>query len=562
MSDAVITMTGNSAQLVAENEKANKTIDRLTVKLQAASKAGREQAQMEREGIRLTKEHASAMELYALRVEKADKLLKAGTITVTTHRREVEAANRALADSRPAGALQQQLSLLASQVTTVGAIGLAWKAASVEFDNYVERQKKQAEATISFADASREMMLNFVPDATMGVADLKPAIDKISRETGADQAQVAQAFSDTFSSKGDMPNKGATEFVAQAFRLAPKSPELAKEMAARALDLSAQTGVADPKSLLGFLSQVQGQSRITSMPQLGKQGVPAILGGMKGGASLEQSAELFAAINNLMKDAEGANSKTAMLQLVGQLTDEEKMKKAGLSKAFAGKGVMDRLAMLQGDQKLADKFLKADGVSFEVQAKPFIEGLVRGDAASMAALGATRKGIGGIDASSPAAFEELVKRIESGPGQSTSQLDAKLGAIVSTELIGGNLADAGVVRERLFNAEKGILGGKVQEVYGPDFLSIPGLKAQFDAGAGTPQERGIQVLQTEMAYRRQNWSEDQYAGPNAKLQEMVDLLKASLDEQRKGNAGQNAPQAPQVPLFGNDPALNPQPGAR
>lgn len=507
----------------------------------------------------IVERNRTALEKYTDRVAAAKKALDSGRLTQEQYRREVAAANKELADAAPVSALQQQLQALATMATAVGAIRMAWKLASAEFDNYIARQKAAKDETISFADASREMMLNFTPDATMGVDALGPAIEKISKETGADQKNVAQAFSDAFSSKGDLTNKAATDFVAQAFRIAPKNPELAKELSARAMDLAGQTGVQDPKSLLGFLSQVQGQSRITSMPQLGKQGVPAILGGMKGGASLEQSAELFATINNLMKDAEGANSKTAMLQLVGQLMDEEKMTKAGLGKTFAGKGVMERLGMLQRDQKLADKFLKAEGVSFEIQAKPFIEGLVRGDAPSLTAMGAVQKGIKGIDATSPKAFDALVKQIESGPGQGVAALDAQLGAAVQGELVNGAGATAGAVRDRLFG-EKGVLSGNVQNLVGPDFVRKKTLGGLFEAkllGGASPQEAGIAALEAEMLDRSNRWSQQESTDQNRLLQETVTILRQQLEEQRKANANAAAPPAPGQPLVGGgNPALN------
>jgi hypothetical protein len=561
VSDAVITLTGKVDQLIAENEKANKSIDKLTLALHKLSKEGRQQAKDEKEGMQVTKEHASAMEMYALRVERADRLLKAGTITAATHRREIEKANAELSSEKPVNALQAQLAKLATMATAIGSVRLAWKLASSEFDNYIARQKAAKDETISFADASREMMVNFVPDKTMGVGDLGAAIAKVSKETGADQKHVAQAFGDTFSSKGAATNQEATQFVAEAFKVAPKNPELAKELSARALDLSRQTGVTDPRALLGFLTEVQGKSRITSMPQLGKQGTPAILGTMKAGASLEQSAELFATINNLMADAEGANSKTATLQLVDHLMDEEKLGKAGLSKKFKGKGVMERLSMLQGDRKLADKFLNAEGMSFEIQAKPFIQGLVRGDAESMAALADTQAGISGITANSPKAFEQFLKTNNAGPGQGAAMLDARLGAAVQGQMIGGPGTDAAIVRDKLFG-EKGVLSGNVENLAGIDSLKKRQLQGSFEASllaGATPQEAGIRVLGMESIDRAKGASSGQDAIQSTRLlTEVASILQQQLDEQKKANNGGGIP--PRQPMKpGADPAMGGQP---
>lgn len=568
MSDAVITMTGDAKQLIAQYEAANKTIDKLTVKLSDAARAGRIQAQAEREGLAVTKQNATALEIYAAGLAKAERLLKAGTISQTTFNREVARLKGELSSTE--AKLSNFLGMIAKLGGAAAAIKAVGGAVTGEIDLQRERERRAADESLSYGDVLRRTTANFGADQTVSLEQLDSEYAGIQGRQGVrDRKSVARVAANAFSAKGQRTNREALDIVEQAFRFAGGDEEIANTLAGRTLDISKQTGVTDGRAVLGFLSQAQKAARITDITQLGKQGVTAMLGATAHGATAEQSAELFATVNALLADEEGANSKTAMLNLTGQLMDEKKMTKAGLSKTFAGKGVMERLTMLQKDKKLADKFLGE--ASFEVAAAPFMEKLVRGDAAAMEILKASQDTVPMLGAASAKAFESNITAMDSAPQTRAANI--------------GRQADANRQADELDKRQREALAGEADRIFEETIrkINLPGfdespiwgvpgqreiMKRNVDINRTLKGRGGVGSVKATMEMMAQGGTFSELGGTLSEadtaflLKQLIEINKLQLEEQKldreqaKKNAAPPAPPAPGQPLVGGgNPAL-------
>lgn len=573
--DAVVTIGSNQQQLIAENLRANKTIDDQAEKIFKLSKAGKEQAKNEREGIALTKQHATAMDAYSAGVAKADRLLAAGTITTTTHRREVTRLKDEL--NKSTNAAGNFLAMIAKMGGAAAALKAVGGAVAEEIDLQRERERRAADESVGYGEVLRRTTANFSPDKTLGLEELDPAYAAIQERQGVkDRKSVARVAGNAFSARGQLSNAEALKFVESAFEYSGGDEEIANVMAARSLDIAKQTGQRDPRAILGFLSETQKAARVDDMRSLGKQGVVAMLGATAVGATPEESAELFATINSLMSDEEGANSKTAMLQLTGQLMDKAKIKKAGLSKQFEGKGVMERLAMLQGDKKLADKFMDAKGISFEVAAEPFIRKLVSGDKAAMELFAESKAVVPELGAGSAKALDTTIAAMDSNVHTRLSNIDRQATAKKQSDELDSRR------REAITGEADRIFQETLEKVNLPGFdespvWGVPGQRTIMKRNVDINRARGkggAGSVAATMEMMSKGGAFSELGGTLSQqdttflMKQLVEINKLQLEEQKldreqaKRNAAAPAPAAaaaPQVPLIapaGGDPSLH------
>ena len=137
-------------------------------------------------------------------------------------------------------------------------------------------------------------------------------------------------------------------------------------LAARALDMRQATGSTDFMANIGFLQNVQANSRVTSLARVGQHLLPGITGVMTRGDTPEEAAEFVATLNTLMQDAEGATTRTAATSLSGQLRDFKPRRRADRERYEALESTTARLQFLQGNPALKEDWSKTpDGTEVD-----------------------------------------------------------------------------------------------------------------------------------------------------------------------------------------------------
>lgn len=426
----------NANQALAEWKKLNQAIEHEAKALKefkdANNAAAREQQKLATEGARLTEQHATAQERYNAKVQKLDQLLKANTIDQRTYNAELANQKKLLEQTGDAaGNLRQQAGGFAKEfITSVvgisGAIGGALavvEAIKGEYDDLVSRQKAAQQAQQTFGEAMRSLGADFKADSSMQVGDLEPAVKRLMQSSGATDVQAARALSAALAGRGNMSNAAAVGIAEQALRILPGDAEATGQMAMRTGMLMNETGIADPRAALGLVADIKNTAAVAKLRDVGQSAIPAVMSATRLGASAEQGAELYTTINNLMADAEGASSRTAMEALMLQLRDFKPGDSvpAAQRAAFAGAATPDAMIdVMQSSPELRAAFLANS--SFELKSKTSIESLLSGTDQARAARESARAGIGAPSADT---FESFVGGINSLASQRLPQLRSR-----------------------------------------------------------------------------------------------------------------------------------------
>lgn len=433
-----------------------------------------------------TADAKKAIEKLQAQFERLEAKIKS---TTRASRRGSKQATQGLRDQ---GKATQGLSKkLAGIATAYLGIQAATKLATIavralitEHRELTSRQRIAAATKITAAEAVRRTTIAFTPDPTLTKEQLVPTIQRIAKETRTDFNIVAAAFTDAFSAKGQLANIVAVRAVKQSLRLLPGDVESATALAGRFLDLGKATGKTDIRAIGGFVQNVQAASRVTSLEKIGTQGVPAILSLIKLGDSAEEAAELFAAVTQLMGDAEGRLAKTATINLAGRLKDfvvpppaviadikDRQKRKAAEDRATRGvvaakdaRGTFEipkeqikrfedaettqqRIAVLQQNAELRRLFVSK--VKFDAASNATIQSLLRGDPIAVAELRTTQRLIKPIGPGQAKLFEKKIADLEAGEFQGGLTLAQRTAVSVQQSELRDPTARAGQVREDL-----------------------------------------------------------------------------------------------------------------
>jgi len=287
---------------------------------------------------------------------------------------------------------------------TAGILAIAHQVRQ-EYDALLARQRESMMAQRGAGEALREVRKVFAPDPTMNAAQMERRLGDIAVKHGSNIATVSSAATTAFSAKGQLSNEAAASAIEAAVRMAPTNAGEAATLSGRYQDVMKATGQTDARAVAGWLTAVQQGSRIATMSGVGQNAVPAINALVATGDSAEQAAEVFNTINQLMADQEGSLSRTATINLASQL-----------QKAFPQlKGTQARIAAVQGDAGVREKFLK--GASFDAASKNFITALLSGEAAAVGAYGAAQRSVPALNAAQAAEFERQMAFINGGDFQ-------------------------------------------------------------------------------------------------------------------------------------------------
>lgn len=406
------------------------------------------------------------------------------------------------------GEARKEMERFATGIVGIGAVigGIATATAAIkrEYDELLKRQRLAATTTQNASQAVRAARINFTPDATLKDADLERTVKELATDTRSPVGVVGAALSTAFSAKGSLDNAVAVEAVRQSLRVTPGDPGAASTTAGRILDIAKISDTKDPRAIAGFLLNVQGASRVTSLDKVGATAIPAITSLAARGDTPEQAAELFAAFTQGLADEEGRTSATSLKTLGTRLGDfvptERGKDKRGrfavpqsqIAAFEAARSTSQRIGVLQKSPELRRSFLGQ--TSFEAGAQAFIEQLVSGDPQAQNELNKARASIQAITPDQAKRFEKKVGSLEGGafqPVQTTTE--ASDTNIENYELGSVDDARAGTTRE-VFRKTLETL-----DLEGFDYPSRKVKLSGFDAAVAAgrdPESVAIGVLET------------------------------------------------------------------
>ena len=222
-----------------------------------------------------------------------------------------------------------------------------------------ERQDKVAGTQRSAADAQRAFLRNLgnVSESTRQSAITQ--IAAIGERTGVRQSMLFDAASTAMSARGATDPVEALRAVEMAARVAPESVGEMSSFAGALLDAKSLTKQKDMEANLGFLVGMQGQARVTTLGQVAQNLVPGAIGVQGYGGTPAEAGALVTTLTQAMKDATGATSSTAAIQLAKQLEEFK-------ATAKIEGGTDDRIRALQQNESLRTQFLEK--ASFDAKA--------------------------------------------------------------------------------------------------------------------------------------------------------------------------------------------------
>ncbi len=405
-------------------------------------------------GITLTAKAEDVAKAYKKLQDENAKLERKLEKVSQASRRANDQTKKGLNDS--SRATEGMIGKLGKMVGTYALLQSAISGVAAEQEKLNRLQEQARNTKLTVAEAVRDARYNFTPDPSLRDKDLEATIAQVALETRSSQKAVALALSEAFSAKGSLSNSVAVDAVRQALRVKPGDDGAqAAIISSRLLDVAKFSGQSDIRAIAGFQGQIQGASRVKDPSKVGSNLIPAIGDAMNFGDTPEQGAELLAAITQLTNDASGERSRTAFLQLGGQLMDFVPQREANKKSEHFGKlmgkdprgefvipdeqfaefeqakNTRERLAVMRKSAELQRAFIGQ--ASFDQSTKQAMRGIVRGDAKSMAEIAKTEATIGGITPDQRKRFEQKIKGLESGTHQPILTTEQKTAAIKEDE---------------------------------------------------------------------------------------------------------------------------------
>jgi len=335
----------------------------ITAKLEKAEKDKNEEIKSAQ---RIIESNLTAQQKYERNIAQITDLHKKGRLSLEQYNAAVAAEKTSLDKSTESGdkfggVLGGLGTKVAGAAAGFASMGTVISFIKAEYDALLERQGKSADANISLA-AEQEMLINNLGGASG--ADVARQINQLSVDSNIKEANVTKAVNEAMAARGDSSVGDVVKAVGSAAKISKFAPEQLAGLAAATLDTQHQTGLGTDESL-GFLLQLQGQSRTKGLKELAQNFTPSVGGVMKLGSDRQTAGAMLAALSHGMGDTSGAMTGTSGIQLAKQLRE-----------FTGGQDIGKAIATLQQDPEQRKKFLAAS--SFEAKALPAIEGLLSG----------------------------------------------------------------------------------------------------------------------------------------------------------------------------------------
>lgn len=325
----------------------------------AETEAAREHTRAVREAAMIAEKYATKEERVSAELKRLNALKDKGVLSSKDHARAVEAENAKLDDN--GGLIGELTSKMGGFVAGLGTASAAIAVIKSEYDALIERQGKSADSNISLAAEQEGLLMNL---GGADAAEVAGNIRKMSKRSGIKEENVTRAVNEAMAARGDMSVDSVVDAVGSVSKIRKFAPSEMAGLAAATIDTQKQTGLGTDEAL-GFLLQMQGQSRTKNLKGLAENFTPAIGGVMNFGADRQTAGALLAALSHGMGDTTGAMTGTSGIQLAKQLREFS-----------GGADIGTAIAQLQQDPEMRKKFLST--AAFEAKAIPAVESLLTG----------------------------------------------------------------------------------------------------------------------------------------------------------------------------------------
>lgn len=343
--------------------KESNTLNTDLKKLQAQVKE--DNADMQKAG-RIIGETEDKTQKYSRAVAELDRLKSKGILTSKQHAQAIDAEKAKLNDTgiaadKSGGLVAGLTGKMAGFVGGLASASAVIATIKQEYDALIERQGKSRDANISLAAEQEALLMN------LGDADAKQVTGQIrdlSKSSGVKEENVTRAVNEAMAARADLEIKDVLAAVGTASKVRKFAPSELAGLSSAVIDTQKQTGL-DTDSSMGFLMQLQAQSRTKSLKGLAENFTPAVGGVMNFGADRQTAGGILAALSHGMGDSTGAQTGTSAIQLAKQLREFS-----------GGQDIGKVIGDLQNNPQLRQQFL--GNASFEAKALPAIESLLSG----------------------------------------------------------------------------------------------------------------------------------------------------------------------------------------
>lgn len=520
MADITFSMTADDGDvtkalqnLVKENAKLREEIAKGVAQSKDEAKAAKEAAESQKahsqalkEAEQIVQKNMTAGERYQAQVKKLNELRAQGVLSAKDHARAMEGERQKMTESGQAtGSFSSMLTGLGSKL--VGVVGgfvsvqQVMKLIGDEIRGVMDLQKRAGDAT-AVLGAEQEALLQNLGGAN--AAQVAKDLKALSQRTGVAEGDVTRAVNESMAARGDFDVSQVIQAVGSVGRIRKFAPTEMAGLAAATIDTQRQTGLGTDEAL-GFLLQMQGQSRTKSLKELAANMVPGVGGIMQFGADRATAGALLASMSHGMGDTTGAASRTASLQLAGQLRE-----------FGGGAPIGQTLAQLQQNPALRQQFLST--ASFEVAARPAVEALLGGGKVAQN-------------------FAAARQAMQANPLEALAQAEKDRAAFAPIGLAEQRLGLQNVAQQALVNNRRAAEAGIVREGMAEIEKSLPGNSAllgkarsalrEFETGATPNFESAVGELR-QMVEARNRGVDDTVSRNTAFLDAVMPMMAPGL----------------------------------
>jgi len=278
--------------------------------------------QEKREAAKLIEKLLTPQQKHAAAIKNISEMHKKGRLSIDQYNAALKAEGAELAkNTESGGGFSGMLGGLGGKLAGAAAGFMSFGAVITfiknEYDALLERQGKSKDANITLAAEQEALLMN------LGDADPKKVTDQIrdlSKQSGIKEQDVTRAVNEAMAARADLSVEDVMDGVATASKVRKFAPSELAGLSSAAIDTRKQTGLGTEESM-GFLMQLQAQSRTKSLTGLAKNFTPAVGSVMQLGADRQTAGGMLAALSHGMADSEGSQSKTSAISLAKQLRE-------------------------------------------------------------------------------------------------------------------------------------------------------------------------------------------------------------------------------------------------
>lgn len=294
--------------------------DRATKKREADEKRAADKIIRERKRV------LTFVDRHAAKLRELKTLLDNGTISQGLYTQAVRKSKEQMQLAATAGQRAFGRQMLSGLTSITSALGITGGLAGgvmllrKEYQKLIDVQRRAKEVSMTTADAEAQALINLGATTAAQRDAYLSRVQQMSKDTGLTTRGLHLAMSSALSARGELPESAAFEAVRASARIAPHSQQAMTTLAGAALDIKNIGGAGvTAEAGLGYLVNLQALSRMTQLENVAQHGMPAIQAGVSRGATLPESAALYAAITQGMKEWSGRRSATGMITFTERL---------------------------------------------------------------------------------------------------------------------------------------------------------------------------------------------------------------------------------------------------